>query len=50
LAKRTLRAISRDKTMSKQNYVLVLDQHKKPLSPCRPVTARKLLLLPKARK
>lgn len=34
--------------MSKQNYVLVLDQHKKPLSPCRPVTARKLLKAKKA--
>ncbi|MFM6395073.1 MAG: RNA-guided endonuclease IscB, partial [Planktothrix sp.] len=27
---------------------LVLDQHKKPLSPCRPVTARKLLKAKKA--
>ncbi len=34
--------------MSKQNYVLVLDGHKKPLSPCRPVTARKLLKAKKA--
>lgn len=34
--------------MSKQNYVLVLDKHKKPLSPCRPVTARKLLKAKKA--
>jgi len=34
--------------MSKQNYVLVLDRYKKPLSPCRPVTARKLLKANKA--
>ncbi|HAN72912.1 MAG TPA: HNH endonuclease [Planktothrix sp. UBA8407] len=34
--------------MSKQNHVLVLDEHKKPLSPCRPVTARKLLKAKKA--
>jgi len=34
--------------MSKQNYVLVLDRYKKPLSPCRPVTARKLLKAKKA--
>ncbi|GET37304.1 RNA-guided endonuclease IscB [Microseira wollei] len=34
--------------MSKQNYVFVLDANKKPLSPCRPVTARKLLQAKKA--
>ncbi|MCL1466941.1 RNA-guided endonuclease IscB [Argonema galeatum] len=34
--------------MSNQNYVLVIDTNKKPLSPCRPVTARKLLLAKKA--
>ncbi len=48
LAKRKLRVISRDKTMSKQNYVLVVDRNKKPLSPCRSVTARKLLKAKKA--
>jgi 5-methylcytosine-specific restriction endonuclease McrA len=34
--------------MSKQNYVFVLDTDKKPLSPCRPITARKLLQAKKA--
>ena len=34
--------------MSKQNYVFVLDTNKKPLSPCRPITARKLLQAKKA--
>ncbi|MFB2891850.1 RNA-guided endonuclease IscB [Aerosakkonemataceae cyanobacterium BLCC-F50] len=34
--------------MSKQNYVFVLDTNKKPLSPCRPITARKLLQANKA--
>lgn len=34
--------------MSKQNYVLVIDTNKKPLSPCRPITARKLLQAKKA--
>lgn len=34
--------------MSKQNYVFVLDTNKKPLSPCRPTTARKLLQAKKA--
>ena len=34
--------------MSKQNYVFVLDTKKKPLSPCRPITARKLLQAKKA--
>ena len=34
--------------MSFQNYVFVLDANKKPLSPCRPVTARKLLQAKKA--
>lgn len=28
--------------MLKQNYVLVIDTNKKPLTPCRPITARKL--------
>jgi len=48
LTRQTLRAISRDKTMSNQNYVLVLDRNRKPLSPCRPITARKLLNAGKA--
>ncbi|MBP5977326.1 RRXRR domain-containing protein [Brasilonema sp. CT11] len=34
--------------MSNQNYVFVLDTNQKPLSPCRPVTARKLLNTNKA--
>ena len=34
--------------MSKQNYVFVLDTNRKPLSPCRPITARKLLQAKKA--
>ncbi len=29
--------------MSNQNYVFVLDTNRKPLNPCRPITARKLL-------
>jgi 5-methylcytosine-specific restriction endonuclease McrA len=34
--------------MSNQNYVFVLDTNKKPLNPCRPITARKLLNANKA--
>jgi len=34
--------------MLKQNYVLVIDTNKKPLTPCRPITARKLLSVGKA--
>jgi 5-methylcytosine-specific restriction endonuclease McrA len=34
--------------MSTQNYIFVLDTNQKPLSPCRPVTARKLLNANKA--
>ena len=34
--------------MSKQNYALVIDTNQKPLSPCRPITARKLLQAKKA--
>lgn len=34
--------------MSKQNYVFVIDTNRKPLSPCRPITARKLLTAGKA--
>lgn len=34
--------------MLKQNYVFVIDTNKKPLTPCRPITARKLLSAGKA--
>jgi 5-methylcytosine-specific restriction endonuclease McrA len=46
LAKRTLREIRRDKTMS--NFVFVLDTNRKPLTPCTPGMARSLLNAGKA--
>jgi len=46
LAKRTLRVIRRDATMS--NHVFVLDTNRKPLTPCKPGVARSLLNAGKA--
>ena len=47
MAKLTLLERSRDKTMS--NFIFVLDINRKPLNPCRPITARKLLKANKAK-